>query len=174
MFTNMETISVIDAAKRQLKEAIKLFFEQRDSVAIHTLASASHEILNKLAKSEGIESFLKNLSRINKEDQEVYIKWINQWKIFFKHGHPNPKADINFPSEINVYFIHDCIHLYHKIIQDTFWEARVWLMWVGLKYPGLIKNGEFKTLIIEKIQPSADPDDFEPFFEILKEGNRGT
>ena len=41
-------ISKLDAAKRQLEMAIKLYFNDDDPISIHTLASASEEILMKL------------------------------------------------------------------------------------------------------------------------------
>jgi hypothetical protein len=43
-------ISKLDAAKRQLKTAINLYFSYGDPVSIHTLASAAREILYDLNK----------------------------------------------------------------------------------------------------------------------------
>ena len=109
MFTDTETVSVIDAAKRQLKEAITLFFEQRDSVAIHTLASAAHEILCKSAKPRGFSSFLRDIPGIDEKAQERVNSWMNENKNFFKHGNQNknkdPKASIEFLTEMNVFII---------------------------------------------------------------------
>lgn len=44
----METISKLDGAKRRLDEAIKLFFESRDPLIIHTLdvAAQGRDYLN--------------------------------------------------------------------------------------------------------------------------------
>jgi len=171
MFTDTETVSAIDAAKRQLKEAITLFFEQRDSVSIHTLASASHEILCKFAKNKGVESFIRN-PKYAKNDKvwEEYRKWLKKWKNFFKHAEIK-EGCVEFPSELNTYIIHDCCHLYHQLIQETFWETEVWVRWVGLKHPDFIKDGPFKTKVINEIPSSVDPDDFEYFSDYLKEGN---
>jgi hypothetical protein len=45
-----ETVTVLEAAERQLRTAIRLFFERRDMIAIHTLATAAQEILRRLGK----------------------------------------------------------------------------------------------------------------------------
>lgn len=41
-------LSKIDVAKAQLETAIQLYFLEKDPISIHTLASASEEILIKL------------------------------------------------------------------------------------------------------------------------------
>ena len=42
------------AAERQLREAIRMFFEQRDELAIHTVASAAYRILRDMKENRGI------------------------------------------------------------------------------------------------------------------------
>ena len=49
-------ISKLDAAVRQLREAINMFFRNGDAVAIHSLASASQEVLESLGLAKGIKS----------------------------------------------------------------------------------------------------------------------
>jgi hypothetical protein len=41
-------ITKMDAAKRQVRTAIKLWFMEEDPVSIHTLVSAAHEIIHTL------------------------------------------------------------------------------------------------------------------------------
>ncbi len=56
----VEKVNKIEAARRQLVEAITLFFERRDPIAIHTLIGASHQILYDLAKGKGDTSIFKD------------------------------------------------------------------------------------------------------------------
>jgi hypothetical protein len=46
-------VTKLDAARRQLKTAIKLWFEDGDPVAIHTLIVAAYEIIDILAGAKG-------------------------------------------------------------------------------------------------------------------------
>ena len=43
------------AAERQLREAIRMFFEQRDELAIHTVASAAYRILRDMKEKRGLD-----------------------------------------------------------------------------------------------------------------------
>lgn len=47
---NSEPISKIEAAFRQLRTAVLLFFSDQDPVAVHTLTAAAHEILRQFAE----------------------------------------------------------------------------------------------------------------------------
>jgi hypothetical protein len=49
-------LTKLDAARHQLKTAIRLFFEERDPVSIHALASAAQEVLRDLLRARGIPS----------------------------------------------------------------------------------------------------------------------
>ncbi len=50
-----ETVTKLDAARRQLHTAIRLFFANEDMVSVHTLTRASHEILRTLLSAKGPE-----------------------------------------------------------------------------------------------------------------------
>ena len=52
-----EKLTKLEVAERQLRVAIRLFFERKDAVAVHTLAAASRDLLNDLAKRKGGKVF---------------------------------------------------------------------------------------------------------------------
>jgi hypothetical protein len=52
------TVSKLDAARRQLRAAIRLWFQGEDPVAIHTLISAAHEIVHTLFKRAGLHGLM--------------------------------------------------------------------------------------------------------------------
>jgi hypothetical protein len=57
-------ISKLDAARRQLDTAIRLYFMEGDPVSVHTLAAAAFEILKDLVRSgQGLERFTTTLRR---------------------------------------------------------------------------------------------------------------
>lgn len=75
----METISKAESAKRHLVEGIKLFFEERDSLAIHTLAAAAQGTLRDIAQVSGAErlSILHDHSDIAPEHKRNWINALN-------------------------------------------------------------------------------------------------
>lgn len=51
-------VSKLDAAKRQLGTAIRLYFSDGDPVSIHTLTAAAYNILRDVTKQKGVELML--------------------------------------------------------------------------------------------------------------------
>jgi len=58
-------IDKIEVARRQIREAVRLFFGARDPVAIHTLIASAHQILGDISDKRGAQSVLKNVKRVN-------------------------------------------------------------------------------------------------------------
>ena len=48
-------VTKIEAAHRQLAIAVKLYFQNDDMVAVHTLACAAREIYEKHCKKQGLD-----------------------------------------------------------------------------------------------------------------------
>jgi hypothetical protein len=48
-------ITKLDAAKRQLATAIRLYFEDRDPVSVHTLVMAAGEIIDRLCEWQRLQ-----------------------------------------------------------------------------------------------------------------------
>ena len=51
--TASQVVSKLEAARRQLETAVRLYFASQDDVAIHTLAAAAHQVLADLKKAQG-------------------------------------------------------------------------------------------------------------------------
>ncbi|MEO8631598.1 MAG: hypothetical protein ABI612_26410 [Betaproteobacteria bacterium] len=54
-------ITKLDAAKNQLATAIWFYFEDRDPISVHTLATAAAEIIDRLCDANGICSTRQDL-----------------------------------------------------------------------------------------------------------------
>jgi hypothetical protein len=52
------TVTKLDAAKRQLRTALRLWFDDGDPVSIHTLLAAAHEIIHTLYRRKGLRDLL--------------------------------------------------------------------------------------------------------------------
>jgi len=76
--TPFERLTKLQAAKRQLRVAIRLYFERRDLVAVHALAAAAQEILCDLGRPRGIKSVLRNYDLIRPEHKKEAAKRFNE------------------------------------------------------------------------------------------------
>src|ERR1700730_14381745 len=51
-------ITKLDAARRQLRIPIRLWFDDDDPIAIHTLTAAAHDIIHTLFRRKGLKNLL--------------------------------------------------------------------------------------------------------------------
>ena len=85
-------LSKIEVAERQLREAIRLFAEGRDPVAVRTVAGAAHQVLSDLTKTRGFGSFIKDSPSLRPEKKSEWIGMVNSEQNFFKHADRDPEA----------------------------------------------------------------------------------
>lgn len=104
----MEKIKKLDAARRQLSTAIELWFHDADSVSIHTLACAAHQIIHDLNKRQKGRDLLFDSIVIKDEYRREYIALIKEPSNFFKHadrGKTGSAKSIYFSPGVNDIFI---------------------------------------------------------------------
>jgi len=93
----MQTLTKIDAARRQLLTAIRLFFAEGDAVSVLSLAANAWEIVDALCGLAGIESLSLQTEGNLREEQRLKRDYINEpYRNFFKHADRDPDASIEF------------------------------------------------------------------------------
>lgn len=131
-----EWIDKVEVVNRQIIEAVRLFFNERDSVAIHTLIASAHQILFDLGKQKNIQSALKNTASLRKSEVQKFIRKINYPYNFFKHADKDPNSKINILPlvDLTVDFIFDAIVMLQQISGELPYEAKIYWLWFVSKY----------------------------------------
>lgn len=80
------TITKLEAARRQLRVAISLWFQNGDEVAIHTLACAAYQIIHDINRHRGGEELFFDSLVIREEYRDQAIKRFKKEMNFFKHA----------------------------------------------------------------------------------------
>jgi hypothetical protein len=80
------TVSKLDAAKRQLDCAIRLWFLDGDPVSIHTLVGAAYQIIHDINKKKGGKDILFDADVIKDEHRKEVRDWMRKDFMFFKHA----------------------------------------------------------------------------------------
>lgn len=138
----VERVSKLDVAHRQLCTAIRLFFEEGDSISTYTLAAASHEIFRALVKFKGGASMIKDSDFIKPEHQKEYEDFINEPQNFFKHGARDPNKTLDFKPQSMPFWILDCIMMGAKFVDHcSTRESILFQYWFIAEYPHLLKPG---------------------------------
>jgi hypothetical protein len=125
----------LDAARGQLRTAITLWFEGGDPVAVHSLASAAHEIVHALYRQKGLKDLIFDTSRIAPEAQQKWASSLKKPFNFFKHGRNEPSdATIEFETQWSVTMMMACCKAFTKMGEPMEME------WLALTYWNLFSN----------------------------------
>lgn|SRR5262249_22514950 len=137
------TVTKLDAAKRQLCSAIRMFFADDDAVAVYTLANAALEILEGRPKFEGrpkkgsqqasrpTRSRLFDLLKTRYPNLSHKDAWkeAHKAKNFFKHG-GSLEASIVFAEEANdLVLLFACSHCVDQTALAQPAEVDAFLIW---------------------------------------------
>jgi hypothetical protein len=167
-------ISKVDAARRQTLEAIRMFFEQRDAVSIHTLVCAAMQILHDHF-DEGTAwdanlAFHFHSIYIKNEYRKEWKNKVNGAANFFKHAREDlkeGKTEIEFSPNITNFYIFEVIRCLRILEDDKFIfspEFRVFAIWYALKYPTHIKV-EARAQFTKLKNPGVD--DYKSFRDVI-------
>jgi hypothetical protein len=150
-----EWVTKIEVARRQLCTAIRLFFQRRDPVAVHTLVAAGHQILTDLGNAAGVLSLLKGIG-----ENAEHVRRLNYAANFFKHADRDPDGRVNIEplSDLTAEFLMDAVVLLQGLTGELPIEGKVFWTWFVTKHRELFEGtGEAIQGLIEI---GIDPDDF--------------
>lgn len=132
-------VSKLDAARRQLQTAIRLWFSGGDAVSIHTLAYAAYEIVHVVSKKRNRTRDLIFDSLVIKDEARAdFNKRLKRDGNFFKHAREDADAVLEFypaASELFIFFsivgIEACGERLHP-------EESGYIAWMSLHHPELL------------------------------------
>jgi hypothetical protein len=160
----LETITKLDAAKRQFQTAIRLLFSNADTVSIHTLVTSAHQIVHDMS---GRKSQILNSPEIKKEFHKEVNDFIRAPQNFFKHAEEGQNNKIQFSPMFSHILLYDGIYLYWSLAKVMFREGSAFLFWLFLSYTNLVIMPEVKKIAEEAKQLGLDPEDRKMFLELL-------
>lgn len=163
-----EKITKLGAAERQLRIAIRLFFERADLIAVHTLAAAATQVLVDVGKSRGVTSPFRDNDIIRPEKKKEWTIILNEAQNFFKHADRDPGGMLDFYPDATPFHIFEGVLMHNAITKGYFPETLVFASWFSLKYPYLLLDGPLKTKLQAGLGQSINLDDFEVVQDVLE------
>jgi hypothetical protein len=170
-------ITKMHSAILQLKEAIELFFEERDPVSIHTLSSAALQIINDHIKTLDYNTAIHpNSPYIREEHRKDWIAAMNGPKNFFKHADRDIKNGINeidFETSVNDYIIYGAINNLKNIDTNLYQNNIIFLVfetWFIYNHSKFFNKDLIASPItnFENIEIDIAMDNKKSFLELLK------
>ena len=141
------TVTKVDAAERQLRVAIRLFFEDRDPVAVHTLASAAAQVTADLMKASGRTSIVRSAAIVREERRKEVRATMAAPEYFFKHADRDPAEAIEFNPETTEFFIYASLAELQVLAGKIPREGQVFQMWFLLKYDDMLLENDATRVI---------------------------
>jgi hypothetical protein len=87
------SLTKVDVARRQLVTAIRLLFDEGDSVSIFSLAANAWEVIDVLCNKAGVLSFSNQTREHIQGGKDLKYDYINSpYRNFFKHADRDPEA----------------------------------------------------------------------------------
>ena len=147
-------ISKIDAVRRQLETAIRLYFSSGDPVAIHTLTAAAYNIMRDLSRQrDGAPLLVKDklLEHVKPEAVKMLRNKLNEAENFFKHANRDHDNSLDFNPDQSETLIWDACSAYYNHTGEYTPLFRLYLGWYMANHPKIFKmSEEYVTLFAQK------------------------
>lgn len=157
----MERVKIgkLEAARRQLVEAVFLYAHRRDSFAVMMLAENATEIVEAVARHRGRTDILtgRRLLRLLSSSEkfgELIKRW-NERRNFFKHADRDPDGAIEIAPEIGPLVLLDACQAYDQLTGDPVSELRAFALSFLVAHPEY--RGDVAGTPWERLLGSADP-----------------
>lgn len=151
----MIPITKREAAIRQLDAAIKLFFEEGEMIAVHTLVGASLQVMLDLGHPQGIESSLRSSKYIYENRIKDWISSLNRIQNFFKHANRDSDEVLQYSEDSTILLIIEAVILAESLCLHQGSNAQIaFKTWFLVAYPELID-----PKVVARIEAIGSPGD---------------
>jgi hypothetical protein len=131
-------ISKLEAARRQLVTAIRLYFNNGDIVSMHTLAAAAFKITQNISDSsaEPSDSVTAWVDKLVRPDyKKEFWRKLHETANFFKHAEQDPEAIHEFYPEQTENILFFAVYQYRGLTGEWFPEIRLFSTWYMMQHP---------------------------------------
>lgn len=148
-------LTKIDVARRQLVTAIRLFFNEDDSVSVYSLAANAWEVIDTLCTREGVDSISEQTREHLPKGKNLKTDYINHpYRNFFKHADRDPDATLaNFDESTIDSVIFLAVEDYLRLHKKSPVEFQVFQLWYLAANIEKISVDDL-TAILDSIEPA--------------------
>lgn len=153
-------VAKLDAARRQLETAVRLYFSEADPVSIHTLTSAAYQVLADVNRARGGAPMLKEqIPTWVRPDASAEVKRrLNDAANFFKHADRDHDEVLEFSEGATELLLYDAVRKYRELTGETVPILGVYDVWFWLG-PGskFIVNVERQRMLenLQRLFPNS-------------------
>jgi hypothetical protein len=141
------TVTKLQAARRQLETALDLYFNEKDPVSIHALATAAYNVIRKVNRNKGgmpmlvKDTHAKQFAETTGKTEKEIANILNEAENFFKHADSDPNGTLTFDDGEAELFLFDAIGKYGEITQEKVPIFAAFHWWFVSRHPYIVKPG---------------------------------
>ena len=141
------TVTKLEAARQQLRTAIRLWFEEGDPISIHTLAFAAYEIAHVVSKkrNQARRPLVFDSPMIKEQYRAEWNTTIKKHASFFKHAKTDWDHSIEFRPLLSVLFMMGAGAGLRLADEPESSEELAFAFWVFLHRPRWMREGVRKV-----------------------------
>lgn len=135
-------ISKLDAVRRQLETAVRLYFAYGDPVSIHTLSAAAYNVVQDInSHKEGLRLIAKDrfLDYIKEGHEKEVRTLINSAENFFKHADRDHESTLDFNPAQTDFLTFEASVVYRQLSGENPPLLRLYEVWFISQHPNLFK-----------------------------------
>jgi hypothetical protein len=164
-------ITKLEAARRSLAVAVRLFFDRDDPVAVHTLAAAAQGVIRDLARARNLKhtSLLHDHPEVPPQARAQWARILNSPRNFFKHADNDPCGTLDFEASSNEILLLDACLILSEVSNQSLSEASVYLGWFTTAHPelrGALSNNQVGDMAARN---HISPENYDWFRELCGE-----
>ena len=149
----IQSVTKLDAATRQLRLSIRLYFQDAEPLGVHTVASAAHGILRDLLRRrDGSFSGHARDGMVQPGHVTFVRKKISDAKNFLKHADHDPENVLSFNTDWTDFLLYDAIAMHISLSHKLTRENIFFLLWVTAKYPTVLILKDLAANGIDKLR----------------------
>lgn len=133
-----EAVTKQEAAARQLRAAVRLFFDGGDTLAVHTLTGAAFQLLADLGKVRGVASPFRSEQYIRPDRVQELNRALNGIQNFLKHADRDPSETLDYADESTVLYLFETVELAYLVLESPAREMLAYRLWFVFSHPDLV------------------------------------
>ena len=160
------SVTKIEAVRQQIDEAIWMFFNRRNPIAIHSIVGAAHQTLHDITGRSS--SMIKNETAAMDSGKDWYRR-LNKEYNFFKHGKGDAGESLTFDPLLHTYYLLDCVYMYRELTGERYHNHNIFDVWFALANPNTVGDQGVREFARQVAQTDMKPNDYEYFAGLLEE-----
>ena len=161
-------VTKLQAARQQLRTAIRVWFTSEDHISVHTLSFAAYEILHTLARRKGAKNLLFDHHLIKEEYRKDWSAILKSEANFFKHAREDPNGEIDFLLLSNEIFMLYCIRALIEMGEWLGLEENAFVRWIHVSRPEFLTEEGLQQIPSEHTEIARNISRKEFFDSVLK------